>query len=491
MFAPAQPRTLPKTAEEATRRYIHVYRELFIGNAAEMIRLEKMTQAFIYRLRKICPRFYETKLPSIINQACSTLLLYDTNKKQDADEFHKSHAIFLSILDEFKKSQPQGDVDFSQEKRRYTEKKRLVTKMIQLKKELEKIDSEDIDCTDIGDEEFIDSAYAKIMNQRDKIQGELKNVAIEIALLEGQDLKPKIYFKLKIPARSILNRLKKEEIEDLEEQMSEFCNQQTDRTAMYFDIGVIDGMFDKLAIAPDRFQKEQIKAMKKDALDAYRAYFREIERAERYLHYDEMLHSKQLMPKTGVIFDPEDLPEELKKQMDEQDAIGERELDQLVDCYGDKICNEKEVGDELADLSGDETVEAKKVQVMERLKQKGIAVDRVKEEPRDDCDIEKYLMSEEYDVDEETADALVDGKVVAICNGKTEYSQEEDDPVLDSKPRKFAKFEQDEYPEYGDESEEHYEEQEEVANGEESDDDIECLGTVEPEDKIKVFQLPE
>lgn len=473
---------LPKTIEEATRRYIHNYDRNFNGSAADLIRLKNMTQAFIYRLRKIAPRFYEEKLPTFINQACSSLLLCEPNTREGAEKFHMTHGLFLQILDEFKRSQPEGDVDFLNEKKRLEEKQKLIDKQISMKKRIEELDAIEISNDEMGDDEDLDNNYMRFMTEKDNLERELKAISMEIALIEGHQLEIETNFELVVPARSILNRLTKEELSDLEKQMKEFCEANKSRIAMYVDISVIEGMFQKLNIAPERFQKEQIRHMMKDALDAYKAFFREADRNIRNKYYDQLLSSKHLLPREGVIIDPDDVPEEVRRRLEHNDRQGRQEFEEILETFSAKICNDKEIGDGLED-SGDEMVDDK-ARVIEKLKQKGIKFERVKEEPRDDCKIANYMMEEEFDVDEETAAMIVDNRIVAISNAEMDYAGETDEEQ--QQPRKVARLD-----DSGSEGAQNSDERSNSNDDDDDDGDIECLGTVEPHDKIKLYQLPE
>lgn len=145
---------LPKTIEEATRRYIHYYRQNYRGPAHDEYRLANMTRAFIQILRKRAPKFYDEKLPTFVNQACSTLLLNDTTTDSGRNKFHQQHAMFLVMLQDFKRSQPSGEVNFHSELTRLQEKSDLMRKQTTLQKRLEELEAYELSTDDIGEEEF-------------------------------------------------------------------------------------------------------------------------------------------------------------------------------------------------------------------------------------------------------------------------------------------------------------------------------------------------
>lgn len=74
---------MPRTIEGATKRYLTHYENNFVGSASDMFRLRNLARNFIYKLRKVAPKFYEEKLPQLVNQAASTLLTFDTQKRED------------------------------------------------------------------------------------------------------------------------------------------------------------------------------------------------------------------------------------------------------------------------------------------------------------------------------------------------------------------------------------------------------------------------
>lgn len=468
------PATLPRTIEEATRRYLFHYERLYRGGAHDLYRLRNMTRAFIYQLRKVAPRFYEERLPAFVNQACSTLLLLDTSTEQGAKKFHWTHGMFLKILDEFKKSQPTGEVKFEAERKRLEEKIKLLEKQISLQKRKEELEAFELSTADMGEEEE-NNEYMRVLREVDEVDTEMRRVNIEIAIIEGINIEQEPHFELKVKPRSILSRLTPEQLNNLERQMFEFVKENNNKRRANMDISVIEAMIEKLRIDPELFKKEELRHISKDALDAYKEYFRTAEMMRRESSLDELLNSKHLTPREGeIIKDPDDIPEEMKRKLEKHSRMGFNQTEDLITTFGMKPCSEDHIG-ELVDDSGDE--EDEKARIIESIKKKGIDCGRVKEEPRDDCVAGELSSDEEICVESDVAKALVEGGVSTYASDK----------------------ENRDYEDYEEDMMDHEEEQDEfIDNGhsqfnEEGDDDeeIECLGTVEPSDKIKTVDLPD
>jgi hypothetical protein len=470
--------TLPRTIEEATRRYLHHYTKNFVGPYHELLRLKGLTQAFILKLRKVAPKFYDEKLPQFVNQACSTLLTYDTSTREGSNEFNKCHCAFLKILEDFRQSQPAGEISFSNERLRLIERKKLTDRYLDLKAKIEKLEAAEIDSEELGEDEF-ENAYDKLFRDLDMYKAELKRVSIEIAYIDGYQVEEEPNFELKIPPRSILNCLTKEQLDNLEKQMFELIKaNKNKRTAMYVDKSIIDSMIEKLNIDPTQFKKEQLKDLTKDALDAYKSYFRDIDCKNREKFYDELVTRPSLLPREGIIIkNPDDVPEDVRIKLEQNNRQCKREIEDLLETYSKRPCADDHTGDTL-EPSDDE--EDDTLKIIETVRLKGIKFERVKEEPRDDC--EEIVSGDEMEVDGRLAEAVVDNQDITYASTSRQVvNDEEEFEQVQSQPVKT------EMSGGSDGVSNSHDDDDSGAD----DDDIEFLGTVEPTDKIKTLDLIE
>ena len=474
------PKGLPRTIEEASRRYMSNYEANYVGSAAEFYRLKGIAQGFIHSLRKRAPKFYEEKLPALVNQAASTLLTFDTSTPEGKQKFHRTHQIFLQILEDLRVSQPAGDVDFQTERTRIEERRKLFEKQLKLRKRLDELDSMELSVDELGeedDDEQGENCYAAIFKEVENIRAELLRVSIEIAYIEGERVEEEIDFKLKVPPRSVLNRLSEEQLTNLESQMLKFYKQSNNnKNALLVDKSIIDTMLAKLNIDVTQWKKVEIEDLSKHALDAYKSYFREIARQQREALHEELLNNKNLMPKEGLIFtSPDDVPEHILKKFKESESDMKYKLDKIYEEFANRPCADEANGEAVEDVE-ESRVGVLAPQVLDSIKQRAARYARVKEEPRDDFD-EEIPEESEIEVPREVAESVVN-------NADINYV------TRDIAQEVAIKAEQ----ELGTDDEDNTNgDQNELGarnnNEDDDDDDIECLGTIEPTDKIKTVDV--
>jgi len=357
-----------------------------------MYRLRDLARSFIYRLRKVAPMFYEEKLPRLVNQAASTLLTFDTSTKEGNKKFHETHAYFLLVLQDLRKSQPAGEVNFQNEKKRFEERARLIKRQAALDKMIDELEAVEFDCDELGEEDF-DTKYMKVTRKIDELKKEQLDVNMQLAFIEGEKIEEIPDFKLRVKPNSILNRLTKAQLDDLEDQMLTFYKlHNRKKTAMYVDKSIIDQMIENLNIEKGKFQLEELRHISKDALDAYKSYYREKEQELREEYYKILLENERLRPKEGIILDnPECLPEHVKRQLERNASECLEKTQNLIEVYSSRQDTEP-VGDEELSDSDTEEGTSKAERVITKLKSNGIEYSRVREAPRDD-----YIPEEEDD----------------------------------------------------------------------------------------------
>lgn len=459
------------------------YTKNFVGPAHELIRLKSITTAFINQIRKNAPKFYEERLPQFVNQACSTLLTYETSTHKGSNDFHKCHSTFLCILKSFKQSQPAGEISFQEERTYFEEKTKLKQEYLTLRARIEELEAAELDYDELGEDDTEDdNVYDSIFNELDRLKADLKRVSVEIAHMDGFQIEEEPTFELRVPPRSIMNSLTKEQLKKLEQQMFDLVKaNKNERTAMYVDKSIIDSMIEKLDIDLTKFKKEQIKDITKDALDAYKSYFREIDSKNREVFYNDLLTRPSLAPKEGLIISgPDDVPEEIRTKLDTNNQQCKREIEEILESYSKRPCATDHIGDAIDDAEPENDM----AKIIESVRAKGVRYERVKEEPRDDC--EEYSSGEEQYIDKDLAEAVVDNRdivYVSISSDSETSDHEGEDKAESAGDGKQVKLEMsggsDGISNSHDES------------GQDDDDEIEFLGTIEPTDKIKTFALEE
>lgn len=429
----SRPPGLPKTIEEATRRYLANYQANFVGPASEMSRLRDIAEAKIYNLRKKQPKFFEEKLPTLVNQACSELLTCNTSNAEGNRKFHHTHKHFLRVLDEFWRSVPEGEVNFQTERERSVLRDKLCHRQLELRAKIDQLESNEIDLDELGDEDD-DTLYAKTYSETDRLKAELHTVSVQIAALENETLEEEIKFELNIQPRSILRRLNQQQIEKLENMMLEFVKEhKAQKTAMYVDISIIDDMIARLDIDSNLFTKEEVRDMSRDALDAYRRYYRERESERRNDLFESLLRNRSLLPKEGLIFEgPDDVAEEVLVELDQIDRRYKRKIEDYCDEMAKRPCQEEIPADDVEeDAPAQDTQE---ILASVRRSNPIFAQVRVKEEPRDDYEYE-VPSEDEFEVEEEIAEALAHEDVIECADENNLFSERDSSQVTDDKGR--------------------------------------------------------
>lgn len=416
----SRPKGLPKTIEEATRRYLANYQANFVGPASEMARLRDIAEAKIYNLRKKQPKFFEEKLPHLVNQACSELLTCDTSTESGKKVFHYTHKHFLKVLDELWRSVPEGEVNFKAEKDRSVWREQLCQRQLELRTKIDQLESIELNLDDLGEEED-DNLYVQTYSELDKLKQELHTVSIQIAALEGENLEEEIEFQLKIPPRSLLKRLSQKQVQKLENMLLEFIKDNEQNNQLFMDIRIIDSMIARLDIDPNLFTKEEMRDMSRDALDAYRRYFRERDSERRNDLFDSLLRNKSLLPKEGLIFDgPDDVSEEVKEELDQIDRRYKRKIDDMCEEWSKRPCTD-DIEEDVEDDSGGKQ-DTKEILEIVKKSNPIFAQVRVKEEPRDDYEYE-VPSEDELEVSEEMADALAHQDVIECADENNLFSE--------------------------------------------------------------------
>lgn len=415
----SRPTGLPRTIEEATRRYLANYQQNFVGPASEMTRLRDIAEAKIYRLRQKQPKFFEEKLPTLVNQACSELLTCNTATTEGSKKFHHTHKYFLRILDEFWRSVPVGEVNFQTERERSYLRDKLCQRQLELKAKISELEANEIDLDELGDEDA-ETEYSKIYAETDKLKAELHTVSIQIAALENEPIEEEIEFEFRPPKSSILHRLTKLQLQKLENIMAEFVKEhKAKRTDMYVDVSIVEGMLKRLDIDNNLFTKEELHDMARDALDSYKEFFRRRDFERRNELYESLLKNKSLRPKEGIIFEDEnDISDEVKRELDEIDDKYKKRINDFMDECAKRPCTDETAGDEVED----DVVPQDTYQILESVRRSNpiFSQARIKEEPRDDYEYD-LPSDDEVEVPEEMADALAHEESIECADENNEF----------------------------------------------------------------------
>lgn len=377
---------------------MYIYENNFKGAENEMRRLRRYANSKIILLKKKAPNFYENKLPVVINQAASALLSCDVSTQAGTIRFNETHKHFLLVLDALAENQPSGDVDFQREKDRIMEFESLKKECKDLNRTISILESTEVDYEDLGDEEG-DTEYMKTLVELQKNKDRLNTVCRLIAAMAGEQVEEEAEFKLVVPPRSLLARLEQSQLESLEEQIREFDKSHKKKKELFVDRSTIDGILAKLNIDPTKFTKDELTEFSKEALEAYRSFYRDIDNARRNEYYDGLLKNSFLKPKEGaIISDPDDVPEEVLRKLEDSDREKKRKLEQFIEEFAKRPCPENEdQGDIAVEQDGEES-EDEAAGVNQEIAKNSYFFGRVKEEPRDDyvaSDAEDDLVEED------------------------------------------------------------------------------------------------
>lgn len=376
-------RGLPTTIEGATSRYIDVYERLFKGFQSEKTTLISKTYANIMVLRTKAPKFFEEKLPRLLNQAASTLLSCDVEDKAGLAKFNNAHRHLLLILDELRKTQPEGDVNFQTERDRLTLRDTYRAQQLKLREEISLLESIDFDVEDLGSDDS--EAYNNVFRQLDAKNAELKKVSMLLAQMEGESLDEEIAFELKIPPRSILERLTIPQRNKFEELVVEFLVENNHKNGLYLNQTVVEDILLKIGIHANQFSKDQWRDLSKEALDACKRYFRDKENALRDEYFDSLVKNKYLRPKEGeIIASPDALPDEIKAILDQNQNTAKRKIEELEEDFSKRPAQESTLPtDDIEDeVEEEDTVRAEVDKIVREAAPQIFT--RIKEEPRSD-----------------------------------------------------------------------------------------------------------
>jgi len=398
---------LPKTIEGATNRYLSTYEKRFQGPVEEMRRLKMYAEARILKLRKKAPNFYEEKLPTLVNQAASTLLSCETDSTAGKIKFNDTHRHFLLVLDELAKSQPAGDVDFQKERERAKEREELKKRHLYLRERIERLEAIEFTNDDIGEDDDASSYYMKTISEIDRLKLEMKDVVVAIAVMEGEKLDEGLKFELKVRRGSVLERLGESKLKHLEEQITQFLTEHKHkRRAIYFDKSIIAEMIEKLNIDTSKFTKQELLDIQKDALDAYKDFHRDRENERREEYFESLLKNKYLRPKEGIILEsPDDVPEDVKARLEQSEIRSKRRLDEFMEEFLKRPGADEENAADLIE-DGQESDDDILVSINENCTKYA----RIKEEPRDDYDND-VDSSDELMVNEDIAERIQESKL--------------------------------------------------------------------------------
>lgn len=373
---------LPTTIEAATERYLNHYESCYVGSASDMFRLRELAREFILKLRKIAPNFYETKLPQLINQAGSTLLMFNTSDEEQLKRFHETHAYLLLILQDLRNSQPAGEVSFQTEKQRYEERAALIKRQDALAKAIDELEAEDFDLDEVGED---DGSSNRVFDKLEVLKKEQRAVNMTLAILEGLDMEEKPDFKLVVKENSTLSRLEESQLDKLEQLMSEYCKP----APSYPDEEGMNTMLSDLDLDESLYPQEVLVKMRKEILDLLRLYYREKDQAYRNRFHEELLENEVLRPREGIIIeDPNDLPEELERQLSKNFSLFQRETEKIYQ----EFCDRQDVGEATgAEVDECEEGDDREDHLETTIKSRSSRYARVIETPRDD-----YIETEDY-----------------------------------------------------------------------------------------------
>lgn len=297
------------------------------------------TYANIMVLRTKAPKFFEEKLPKLLNEAASTLLSCNVDDKTGLAKFNNTHRYLLLILDELKKNQPEGEVKFQAEKDRLMLRDEYRTQQLKLREEISLLESIDFEVDDLGSEDS--EAYNNVFRQLDAKNAELKKVSMLLAQMEGESLDEEITFELQIPPRSILQQLTVPQCNKFEELVMEFLVENNHKNGLYLDQTVVEDILLKIGIFPNQFSKEQWRELSKEALDACKRYFRDKENALRDEYFDSLVKNKHLKPKEGEILpSPDALPDEYKAILEQNQKTAKRKIEELEEVFVNRPAQE-------------------------------------------------------------------------------------------------------------------------------------------------------
>lgn len=422
----------PKTTEGATSQYLKYYEKYYRGSFDDRNRLRDLAHAKIILLRKKAPKFYEEKLANLINQASHALLTCNVGLPEGVKKFHETHEKFLRILDELGRCQPSGQVEFQIELDRLMEHDRLIADHQRLREEVSKLEAREIDLDELSDSEDCLKTYTKKLDELDKKKKELKDCAVLLAKIEGEEFEEHVEFELLPRKGSVLERLNQEQIVFLEEQLKTLGeNAKNKRTVIYDQKPFIEESIKKLQLNIREYSAQDLKVLVQDTYDSYLDFYRRLEDEKRSDWHEHMLQDKYLLPREGAILkSPDDITPEMEALLKESEAKRNRAINDLRAKLGsEEISTEeeerlmKEAGSDYVSSDDDDEEDVESREVRELINKKKEIFARVKEEPRDDYDT--YHLGEE-DIggqEEKSSDEIEEfDQQVKQSNGESGYA---------------------------------------------------------------------
>lgn len=380
---------LPRTIEGARQRYKATYMRKHKCSVHEAKRLWDLADAKIMILRKKAPKFYEERLPTVINQAASCLNTYDTMTRHGQIQFNKSHSELIKVLDELRRSQPSGECDFEKEKARLRERESLQKEHLRLHNLVSKLEAKDICFDEIGEDDP-ESAYGQFYEELDKAKEDLRKVSIMLAKMWGERIEEEIIFELKFNNRSSLRMLNQQQLSQIETKINELYQNSKNKRKLLssVDHSTVEALIKSLNLDPDRFKAHDLKDLIKDTIDAYICFFREIDNKRREAYHDSLVNNYILRPKEGTILkDETDLPADVLERMDMNGRESRRQLDEVFDKFtAEQEANpepERGMGDAVDD-EGEDSPDYTLTAVDDYCDRNDYIFKRIKEEPRDD-----------------------------------------------------------------------------------------------------------
>ena len=454
---------------------MRIYRSSYVINdiykQEELNRLSDKCEASIYFLRKAAPKFYRDKLPALIDQVANILLGFDLQTEEGQAKVHTTHACFLMILVDLRRSQPAGEFDFDTETRRIRERGRHLERYKHLSNKIAELEAIEFEPDELGDDDKVEDKYTQVFHELEKCRADLTRTALEIAYLDGEDLEPSVEFKLYVGKNQMLSKLNSRQLDLLEMQLAELYKKNYKRRDAFVDRSTFDDMIERLNIDQSQFKKVDISDMAVEALGAYNSYRRQDEQERSNEYFQRLLDKEQLRPKEGEILDdPDSIPSEMRATLDDNDQACSRKMQHLFREFGEKPNSEELSGADQMDDGQDDGGDGMD-EIIQAIKNSGREFARVKEEIPDDIEIGEMLLGESQDepgaepppgsgqepnlntAPTTTTTTVGCGKPDGISVGVNTIGQAPS------------------------------------GEGDSDSDDIMCLGTIEPGDKIKTISI--
>lgn len=387
--------SLPKTVGGAFIRYVKIYNSQFRGSPSDRRRLLDRADQKIMSLSRVAPKFYEERLPLLINQVASLLLTFDVKTSEGQENFHKTHQRFIKILIELSSSQPSGEINFDVEMQRILEREKLVEEQRKLRIEIDRLKALEFSSLDLGVED--DERISRVTKQLEQNTKRLLQVCMLIAKMEGEEIESKkIEFELVVSKNTILSELDEEVVLQFEKIILDSLREQSQNNPnsirSWYDVEFTTPIRIKLEEHASKLNmnSDNQSELVREILAAYSSYFKRTDQKRREVYLEELCKNKSLRPKDGLdLRDPDDIPPEVKRRLEESERESRAQLNRLEEAC-EKMFQEKPTDAE--DLSDEDVVENLQPN-LETIIETRKTIDtnpnlyaRVKEEPRDDYD---------------------------------------------------------------------------------------------------------